>query len=120
MQRLQLSACLALLCLAYSSLHAQSSAAGTIIGRVFNPNTGEYVRSAQVRIEETGQTVISEGGGEYRLSPVPAGKATVVVTFTGYQKATATVSVAAGATVTQDFNLVSSLESAAIAGDAVK
>ena len=91
-------------------LHAQSTATGTITGRVFNPNTGEYVRNAQVRVEETGQTAISEGGGEFRLSPVPAGRATLVVSYTGYRAASAAVNVTPGLTVTQDFNLVSSTE----------
>jgi TonB-dependent receptor len=92
---------------------AQTAAPGVITGRVYNPNTGEYLRNAQVRIQETGETVVSEGGGEFRLSGVPAGKATVVVTYTGYRTATAEVTVPAGGTVTQDFNLVSALEAAA-------
>lgn len=98
---------------------AQSAATGVITGRVFNPNTGEYLRNAQIRVEETGQTVISESGGEFRLAPVPAGKATLVVTYTGYRSATATVSVAAGATVSQDFNLVSTIDTGA-AGETIK
>ena len=120
MSPLRLPACFVLFWLACCPLPAQSSAAGTITGRIFNPNTGEYVRSAQVRIEETGQTTISESGGEFRLSPVPAGKATVVVTYTGYRAATATVTVVAGGAVTQDFNLVSTLVSESQLGEAIK
>jgi TonB-dependent receptor len=102
-----------------AGLQAQSSpapstnpaaATGTITGRVFNPNTGEYLRNAQIRIEETGQTAVSEGSGEFRISPVPAGNATVVVTYTGYRTATSVVTVPSGGTVSQDFNLVSTLE----------
>jgi TonB-dependent receptor len=97
-------------CLVLAPARAQTSpAGGTITGKIFNPNTGQYVRNAEIRIEQTGQTAVSEGGGEYRLSPVPPGKHTVVVTYTGYRTETATVDVAAGATVTQDFNLVSTL-----------
>ena len=81
---------------------SQGAATGVITGRVFNPNTGEYLRNAQVRIEETGQTAISESGGEFRLAPVPAGKATLVVTYTGYRSVTAAVNVAPGAAVAQD------------------
>ncbi|MBI4623854.1 MAG: TonB-dependent receptor [Verrucomicrobia bacterium] len=108
--------------LAALPMHAQSAAGGapakavppatapgTVTGRVFSPNTGEYLRNAQVRIEETGQTTTSENGGEYRLSPVPAGRATLVVAYTGFRSASATVTIAAGATVTQDFNLISTL-----------
>jgi TonB-dependent receptor len=98
---------------------AQSAATGVITGRVFNPNTGEYLRNAQVRVEETGQTAISESGGEFRLAPVPAGQATLVVTYTGYRSATAKVNVAAGATVAQDFNLVSTIDTGAT-GETIK
>ncbi|MBI5766859.1 MAG: TonB-dependent receptor [Verrucomicrobia bacterium] len=94
-----------------ASAHAQSGATGTITGRVFNPSTGEFLRNAQVRVEQTGVSAVSEGGGEFRLSPVPAGKVTVVVTYTGYRTATATVDVPAGGSATQNFDLVSTLES---------
>jgi len=99
---------------------AASSAAGTIVGRVFNPGTGEYLRNARISIEQTGQSAISEGGGEYRLSPVPAGKVTLVVTYTGYRPQTVTVDVAPGGTATQDFNLVSTLQQAAADGSVVQ
>jgi iron complex outermembrane receptor protein len=107
-------------------LHAQTPPAapgastGVITGRVFNPNTGEYLRNAQVRVQETGQTAVSEGGGEFRLAPVPAGPATLVVTYTGYRSATATVTVAPGGTVSQDFNLVSAIDVAGTAGETIK
>src|SRR5688572_26215965 len=96
-----------------------SAASGTITGRVFNPNTGEYVRNAQIRVEETGQTAVSENGGEFRISPVPAGKATLTVTYTGYRTATAVVNVPAGASVAHEFNLISSIDTAA-AGETIK
>ncbi len=99
---------------------AASSAAGTIVGRVFNPGTGEFLRNAQIRVEQTGQSAISEGGGEYRLSPVPAGKVTLVVTYTGFRPQTVTVDVAPGGTATQDFNLVSTLQQTAADGSVVQ
>ncbi|MFM7751206.1 MAG: carboxypeptidase regulatory-like domain-containing protein, partial [Opitutaceae bacterium] len=95
-------------------------APGVISGRVFNPASGEYVRNAQVRLEGTGVTAISEAGGEFRLYPVAPGQATVVVSYTGYRDATATVTVSAGATVQQDFNLESTLQPAQSAGSVVK
>jgi TonB-dependent receptor len=92
--------------------HAQLPAPGTITGRIFNPSTSEYLRNAQVRVVESGRTTTSEGGGEYRFSPVAPGPVTLTVTYTGYRTATATVTVAPGATVTQDFDLVSTLDAA--------
>ncbi len=92
---------------------AQAPASGTITGRIFNPVTREYLRNAQIRVESTGQTLSSEDGGYYRISPAPTGPVTLVVTYTGYRSITSTVEVAAGATVNRDFELVSSLQSAA-------
>jgi iron complex outermembrane receptor protein len=97
-----------------------NAATGTITGRVFNPNTGEYLRNAQIRIQETGQTAVSENEGEFRISPVPAGNATLSVTYTGYRTATATVNVPPGGTATQEFNLVSTTDATGDAGQTVK
>ena len=73
-------------------------APGTITGRIANPATGEFVRNARVVVRETGVAAVSEGGGEYRLYPVAPGRVTLSVTYTGYRDASATVTVAAGAT----------------------
>ncbi|MBL9211736.1 MAG: TonB-dependent receptor [Opitutaceae bacterium] len=88
---------------------AQSNT-GTITGRVYNPARGEYVRNAQVRVEGTNLSAVSEDGGVYRISGVAPGNVTLVVSFTGYQSVTATVSVAAGASATRDFELTSALD----------
>ncbi len=101
---------------------AQTPATGVITGRVYNPNTGEFLRNAQVRVQETGETAISGDGGEFRLGSVPAGKATVVVTYTGYRSSTVNVNVTPGALITQDFNLVSAIDStsAGAGGETIK
>ncbi len=83
---------------------------GTIVGQVFNPSTGQYLRNAQVRIVESGDATISADEGLFRLSPVPAGRVTLEVTYTGYRQVTATVDVIAGATATKNFELVSTLQ----------
>ena len=98
MNRHTLLSLLSLCLLALPPARAQvpaPSATGTITGKIFNPSTGEYVRNAAVRIEETGQSAVSEGEGAFRLSPVPAGRVTLSVTYTGYRTATAKVDVAA-------------------------
>jgi TonB-dependent receptor len=100
---------------------AQPSTPGTIVGRVFNPATGEYVRNAVIRIEGGGPSVVSTGGGEYRLFPVSPGNVTLTVSYTGYQTVNATTHVAPGATITRDFELVSSLTpDSPTKGEAVK
>ena len=59
------------------------AAAGAITGRIFNPATGEYLRNAEIRVTETGQSAASGNEGSFRISPVPPGKATLVVSYTG-------------------------------------
>ncbi len=99
------------LALLTAGLHAQT-APGAITGRVFNPATGEYLRNAQIRVVETGQRAVSEDEGAFRLAPVAPGRVTVEVSYTGYRTITSVVDVAAGAAVTKDFNLISTLQAA--------
>lgn len=91
------------------TLWAQSAATGRIVGRVFNPATGEYVRNAEIRLQGSQNTVYSEEGGVYQVDNVPSGSATLQVAYSGYQTASATVAVTAGAAVTRDFELLSTL-----------
>lgn len=105
--------------LALPSALAQSAATGVITGRIYNPNTGEFLRNAEIRVE-TGETAVAGGGGEFRLDGVPAGRATLVVTYTGYRSATANVTVEPGSTVTQDFNLVSAIDTAGAGSETIK
>ncbi len=94
------------LALAAGALAAAGPAAtGTIQGRVLNPANGEYVRHAVVRIQNTDTSVVSEDRGFYRIADVAPGTVTLVVTYTGYAPASATVNVAPGQIVTRDFEL---------------
>lgn len=66
---------------------AQTAApTGSIVGRVYNPTTREFVRNAEVAIPGTNIVAYSSDDGSYRLSGVPAGGATVSVTYTGYER----------------------------------
>ena len=109
-----------LLSVSVTSLAAQPASGGIIVGRIFNPATGQYVRNAEVRVEGTGLVATSADAGAYTVGPVPAGPATLTVTSTGYRTATAMVTVASGATVTRDFDLVSTLEPNRDSGAIVK
>src|SRR5688500_7392459 len=57
---------------------------GTIVGRVFNPATGEYVRNAEVRLQGSDRLVATESDGSFRFDHVRPGVATVTVAYTGY------------------------------------
>ena len=91
---------------------AHAAGEGAITGRVFSPASGEYLRNAQIRVDTTGQVITSEDGGAYRISPVAAGPVTLVVTYTGFRPITTTVQVPASGTVTKDFELISTMETA--------
>ena len=105
--------------LAPSPASAQTAAPGSVQGRVLNPATGEYVRNAQVRLQGTDTVAVSEEGGYYHLTGVPAGTVTLNVTYTGYSPASGTVTVLPGQTATCDFELATSL-SAAAPGETIK
>ncbi len=84
-----------------------AQAAGTVTGRIFNAATNEYVRNAEVRVQDTNLVAYSEDGGYYRLVGVPAGEVTVAVAYTGSEPVSARVVVAAGQTAPRDFELQS-------------
>ena len=78
---------------------ARAADEGAITGRVLNPFTGDYLRNASVRLQETGLSATTEDGGVYRFSPISPGAYTVEVSYTGFHSAIATVQVAPGQTV---------------------
>ncbi len=84
---------------------ASATMFGTVTGRVLNLTTRQYVSSAEVRLEGTGLTATTASDGSFRLAPVPAGPAVVTVTYTGAKADRGVVTVAAGQTVTLDFEL---------------
>ncbi len=92
---------------ALPSAAAQPAATGTVQGRVYNPATQQYVRSAEVRLEGTSLQAATEGDGSFQFSGVPAGSVTLVVTYTGYQTVRDSFTVAAGQTAVREINLVS-------------
>ncbi|MCX6954665.1 MAG: TonB-dependent receptor [Verrucomicrobia bacterium] len=98
-------------------LPARAADEAAITGRIFSPASGEYLRNAQIRIESTGQVITSEDGGYYRISPVPTGPVTLVVSYTGFRPVSATLQVPAGGSLTHDFELISTLQAAASPSD---
>src|SRR3954468_18148904 len=78
---------------------------GSITGRIFNPATQEYLRNAEIAAESTDRVAYSGDDGVYVLTNLPAGEVTLTVSYTGYDRATARVSVAGGQTAVRDFEL---------------
>jgi iron complex outermembrane receptor protein len=87
------------------SVHAQTPAAGAIQGRVFNPQTKEYVRNAEVRLDGTTRIAYTENDGSFRFDGVPAGSASVTVTYSGYETAKESFNITAGDTAVREINM---------------
>lgn len=100
-----------------AAAQAQSTGTGTIVGRVMNRNTGEYLRNATVTIPGTDITAVAERGGNFRLLNVPAGTHTVEVSYAGMQTAQQTVNVSAGQTAELEIILQSSDPNAVVMMD---
>lgn len=101
-------------------LSAQAVVNGTITGRILNQATGQYLSNALVTVEGTNIEALTDDTGVYRLANVPAGAARVTVTYSGLDKNTQTVNVAAGRSTSADFNLtaqVYELEKFVVSGD---
>ena len=95
----------AALALSLGSVSAQTTRPGEIQGRVFNVSSGSYVNNARIALNGSDLETFTNSSGEYRLSRVPAGVASLVVTYAGLSAQTATVTVEAGKSVSRNFEL---------------
>ena len=78
-------------------LRAQT-AGGQVTGRVLDSTTGKYIEGAEVSVDGTTLKTVTERGGTFTLSSVPAGTRTIVTTYPGLEVKATTVEVGAGAT----------------------
>ena len=93
--------------LSFALLLAASPAAaqtGTVNGRVVDER-GAGIASAQVFLVSPAIATQTGSDGNYSLQRVPAGSQTVRVRMVGYRPDSATVTVEAGGTASQDFSL---------------
>ena len=95
---------LGLIVLSGSTASAQSTT-GSIEGRVLNAANGTYLSKARVVVVGTTLEALTNDYGEYRITDVPAGTATLKTTYTGQAPRTTVVSVPATGIVTHDIQL---------------
>lgn len=93
------------LAVALSSLTLQAQSTGTIRGRITDAAAGRGLADAQIVVDGTRLGAISGANGEFTLAGVPSGTRNIVVRRLGYQPATRSVNVGAGASVTLDVAL---------------
>ena len=88
-----------------AALPAQETAAtGTIAGRVVDEQ-GTGIAGAQIYIDRPALGTQTRGNGDYTLTRVPAGSYTLHARLLGYRPDTASVTVTANRTATQNFTL---------------
>ena len=79
---------------------------GRIVGTVKDAGTGEPLPGANVMLKGTNIGAASDLEGRYRISRVPPGTFTLVVTYIGYKPYSEEVKVAPGRTLKKDIALV--------------
>ncbi len=109
-------ACMALL---GSPGSAQSTATGSIEGRVQDITRGNYLNNARVTVEGTALTSLTNSFGEYRISGVPAGEVRVTAFYSGLAPVSATVVVVPDGNVIQNLDLTSNAPEDIITLDAM-
>lgn len=82
-----------------------TAATGTIVGRVQNQLTGQYLNNARVSVVGTNIEVFSNQFGEYTINDAPSGDIKLKVFFTGLEQQTVEVFVPESQVVLQDFSL---------------
>ncbi|WP_277557011.1 TonB-dependent receptor [Ereboglobus sp. PH5-10] len=76
----------------------------TITGRVFNVDSGLYIKSAEVRIDGTNTIVYTEDGGLYSIV-VPVGKVSLTASYANTRPSTLTIDARVGVPNILDFEL---------------
>ena len=102
--RLAATALASLLALSARALPLAAQATGTVTGRVTDDN-GAAVSGAQIYLTRPAISAQTLGSGAYTLNRVPAGAQTLHVRMLGFRPDSASVTVTAGGTATQDFAL---------------
>jgi len=77
---------------------------GTITGQVFGPS-GEVVSDAEITVADLNLKTVTDMTGSFILGSVPAGDQSLVCTYLGLEQNMVDVTVVAGQTLVQDFNL---------------
>ena len=98
--------CVALVLLLAATDGLQAQTRGRIVGRVTDSGTSVALVGANVMVSGTNLGAATDRFGDYRIDNVPFGSYTLVVTYIGYERNTAQVSVS-GPAVTQDITLKS-------------
>ncbi|MEY4939465.1 MAG: hypothetical protein RIQ93_1200 [Verrucomicrobiota bacterium] len=97
---------LALCCLGFTpAIVAQEALTGTVT----NSGTGRTLEGARVVLKATGQEVVTDKQGTYRFTNVPAGSASITVSYTGLNTVDVPVNITPGLRNQKDVGLTSDI-----------
>ncbi len=96
--------CVALIIALFCAMPASGQNTGTVQGRVLE-SSGRVLAAVQISVPGTGIGAVSNAAGEFSLTDVPAGEATVEARMLGYGTRQERVTVPAGGTVQIVFTL---------------
>src|SRR5829696_6740866 len=111
----------AALCAALAAPLGAQQATGTIRGRVTEVGSQRPVADAQVTIARTTSGAVTNANGNYVLTSAPSGAREVAARRIGFARRTQAVTVPAGGTVEQNFELApaaSQLDAVVVTGTA--
>ncbi len=90
-----------------STSNAPAQSTGAVRGTVIDDESGEPLPRASIRLEGTKYGGVSDNDGRYRISNIPTGSYTLVVTYIGFKEGRESVRIAGGSTIIVDITLES-------------
>ena len=90
-------------------LSGQTTGGGAITGTVANSATRAFLDNAEVKVAGSNVSVLTDRDGSYRIANLAPGTYSLAVSYTGLDVETRSVTVGAGQTARQDFNLTSGI-----------
>ena len=105
LSRSVLACCVGLLAIAELPAQSNTSATGTVTGQVFNASTDTALRNARVTISGDSREVITDSDGGFLFTDVPAGDVRVTVSYIGFEKQVADLTLTPGGRIERDFDL---------------
>ncbi len=92
-----------------STVHAQQSGTGTVVGSVLNDSTQKVLERASVTVVGINLSTLTEADGTFRISSVPSGAQTLKISYAGLQDAMVAVNVSSGGVATANTTLKSDI-----------
>lgn len=88
-----------------TSAAQQANRPGTVAGQIVDKTQGEPLAGAEVQIDGTRFSAVTDQNGRYRVPDLPPGDYTLVVTFLGFGGDKRPITIRSGAVTTADFQL---------------